>query len=145
MKTWIMFFMNYVFFSCNCREKRSTCLVREYCNLGIYDWWFLPKTKTKKKLNLCLSSANLWLALCMENELSVPADGLIIWRLLILLLGSHHQSVFDSDTPKHIKKKQPMISNKWLHYNWGISISSLSPYMIFPGKNKTKTNWLISS
>lgn len=46
-------------------------------NTVIWIFDFYPKKK-EEKLNLCLSSAKLWLALCMENELSKPADSLII-------------------------------------------------------------------
>lgn len=32
----------------------------------------------QKKLDLCVYPAKLWLALCMWNDLSIPADSLII-------------------------------------------------------------------
>lgn len=93
---WNDVFMHSVFFSCNCREKRSHCLVGKYCNLD-----FMTCVST-------LLSSGL-LCAWKKNYLYQR----IIWCLLISLLVI---SLFRQERPKAHAKKN-MISNKWLHYN----------------------------
>lgn len=66
----------------------------------------------------------------MENELSIPADSLIIRGLLI---SASHQSVFHSDALKHMQKNKNKKDDQRQLIAWPVEESPFAMHSVVPG------------